>query len=84
MNLCGRTGKTRKPLTSSLTAHDTLPYSSPHLHFRPTHIAPHARYEAHHGTPRTGAGARPNSHADGKQRQQHDLFNKGASHDRRL
>ena len=71
MNLCGRTGK---PLTSSLTARNVLQYSSPHLHFRPTHIAPHARYEAHHGTPRTGAGARIDSRTDGKHRQQHNLF----------
>src|SRR3989337_2563953 len=55
----------RKPVISALTLPTHLQYSSSHLQIRQTHIAPHARYEAHSGIPRTGAGARENpAHRD--------------------
>jgi hypothetical protein len=54
------------------------------LHIRHTHIAPHARGEAHGGIPRTRtAGARTESRNAGKHRQQHNLFSKGEALDRK-
>ena len=61
-SLAGHTRKhpAAKPLIPALTPPTHLQYSSSNLQIRQTHIAPHARYEAHSGIPRTGAGAGEN------------------------
>ncbi|OIR04229.1 hypothetical protein GALL_137110 [mine drainage metagenome] len=47
------TDKMPASMAALLTLPGQLTYSSFHLQIRHTHIAPHARYEAHRGIPRT-------------------------------